>query len=141
MADPLPTRWEIELEFVQALANIQYLNFLAQNKYLSDPQFLSYLKYLEYWRHPDYAKFLVYPNCLHILTLLQNEEFRTQILRADVAGAIMNDMVNRWQEPSSVFSALTPVDDLSGKTEKGDEEAEAPSNGTVLPTVSVNSPV
>ncbi|CAM9023621.1 unnamed protein product [Wickerhamomyces anomalus] len=102
--------------FVQALANLQYLNFLAQNKYLQDSNFLHYLKYLEYWRKPEYAKYLVYPNCLHILTLLQTEQFREQILRADVAGVIMNDMVDRWKEPQLTF-APTPLKSADGNKE------------------------
>jgi mediator of RNA polymerase II transcription subunit 31 len=120
-----PTRWEIELEFVQALANLQYLNFLAQNKYLEKPEFLNYLKYLEYWREPQYARHLVYPNCLHVLTLLQNEQFREQILRQDVAGILMNDMVNRWKEPQTTFAA-TPIND---QTKQANGEV-ATSNGT-----------
>ncbi|ODV71228.1 mediator complex subunit SOH1, partial [Cyberlindnera jadinii NRRL Y-1542] len=99
---PAPTRWEVELEFVQALANLQYLNFLAQNKYLEKEEFLNYLKYLEYWREPQYAKHLVYPNCLHVLTLLQSAHFREQILRQDTAAVLMNDMVNRWKEPQTM---------------------------------------
>lgn len=101
MEESLPTRWEIELEFVQSLANIQYLNYLAQNNYLSDERFLNYLRYLEYWKNPNYAKYLVYPNCLHILTLLQSEEFRKSIINPDFMNTLMNDMVKRWQDPGN----------------------------------------
>ena len=106
----LPTRWEIELEFVQSLANIQYLNFLAQNNYLADERFLNYLKYLNYWYEPENAKFLVYPNCLHILRLLQNEDFRNSIKNVELTNTLMNDMVNRWldQEGESNNSSLVP---------------------------------
>lgn len=94
----LPTRWEIELEFVQSLSNIPYLQYLAQNNYLSDPNFINYLKYLTYWQKPEYAKFLVYPNCLHILEMLQNESFRLNIVNPEFLNTLMNDMVKRWQE-------------------------------------------
>jgi mediator of RNA polymerase II transcription subunit 31 len=93
----LPTRWEIELEFVQSLCNIQYLNYLAQQGYLNDESFINYLEYLNYWKQPKYAKFLVYPNCLHILTLLQHERFRMDIVNPDFRNNLMNDMVKRWQ--------------------------------------------
>lgn len=96
--DDLPTRWEVELEFVQSLANIQYLNHLAQNKYLSNPEFLNYLEYLQYWTKPEYSKYLVYPNCLHILTLLKSEEFRKSIVNPEFMNLLMNDMVKRWQD-------------------------------------------
>lgn len=99
--DTLPTRWEIELEFVQSLCNVQYLNYLAQNDYLNDPAFLNYLEYLNYWRSPKYAKYLVYPNCLHILTLLQSEEFRKGIVDVNVMNMLLNDMFDRWKGPDA----------------------------------------
>lgn len=109
MDDPLPTRWEVELEFIQSLANIQYLNHLAQNNFLQDPKFLRYLDYLNYWREPQYARHLVYPNCLHILKLLQNEEFRRNIVSPDFMSTVMNDMVKRWQITDT--SETTPAED------------------------------
>lgn len=112
MDDPLPTRWEVELEFIQSLANIQYLSHLAQNNYLQDPKFLRYLEYLSYWREPQYARHLVYPNCLHILKLLQNEEFRRNIVSPDFMSTVMNDMVKRWQ--ISETSETTSSEDQSG---------------------------
>ncbi|RLV91407.1 Mediator of RNA polymerase II transcription subunit 31 [Spathaspora sp. JA1] len=93
----LPTRWEIELEFVQSLSNIPYVNYLAQQQYLQDPQFINYLKYLTYWQQPQYSKYIVYPNCLHILSLLQSEEFRKNIVNQEFMNTLMNDMVKRWQ--------------------------------------------
>ncbi|KAK6459376.1 uncharacterized protein RJT20DRAFT_15577 [Scheffersomyces xylosifermentans] len=101
LIESVPTRWEIELEFVQSLSNIQYLNHLAQNNYLNDPNFINYLKYLNYWKEPQYARYLVYPNCLHILTLLQDEQFRANIVNPDFMNNIMNDMVKRWQDQDS----------------------------------------
>mmetsp|Transcript_4901 Transcript_4901/g.5422 ORF Transcript_4901/g.5422 Transcript_4901/m.5422 type:complete len:136 (-) Transcript_4901:490-897(-) len=130
MDESLPTRWEIELEFVQSLANIQYLNHLAQNNYLSNPEFLNYIEYLNYWKEPEYSKYLVYPNCLHILTLLQNEEFRKNILVPDFMNTVMNDMVKRWQDQDSVF----------GVTPQSQSEGLNASNGddTIQPTVEVD---
>lgn len=123
MAEPdeLPTRWEVELEFVQSLANIQYVNFLAQNDYLSDPAFINYLSYLNYWKEPKYAKYVVYPNCLHILTLLQNEEFRKSIVNPELINTLMNDMVKRWQNLDELFAPGEEKDDKSENNEKSDE--------------------
>ncbi|EMG45932.1 SOH1 Mediator of RNA polymerase II transcription subunit 31 [Candida maltosa Xu316] len=97
LINSLPTRWEIELEFVQSLSNIPYVNYLAQNNYLNDENFINYLKYLQYWTDPKYAKFLVYPNCLHVLKLLQDENFRKNIINQEFMNGLMNDMVKRWQ--------------------------------------------
>jgi mediator of RNA polymerase II transcription subunit 31 len=52
-------RFELELEFVQSLANPFYLQTLAQQNVLSKPTFIRYLKYLMYWKEPEYARFVV----------------------------------------------------------------------------------
>jgi len=54
------TRLEVELEFVQCLANPFYLNYLAHTKVLDDGRFIKYIEYLEYFRNPEYAKLLTY---------------------------------------------------------------------------------
>ncbi|CCE65001.1 hypothetical protein TPHA_0J01800 [Tetrapisispora phaffii CBS 4417] len=90
----LPTRFEVELEFVQSLANIQYVTYLFTQKTISsnflnknkqnadkkntkgniqvwkDPKFKNYLKYLEYWCYPPYSQCIVYPNALFVLKLI-----------------------------------------------------------------------
>lgn len=97
--EELPTRWEIELEFVQSLANTQYVVYLAQQGYFNDKSFLNYLNYLNYWKDPKFSKFLVYPNCLHILTLLQNDQFRLELFNQNFTNVLYNDMVESWKEP------------------------------------------
>lgn len=91
-------RFELELEFVQALANPFYLNTLAQQNILSQPAFINYLHYLQYWKEKEYARFILYfhhlsvgfilwfhfflrryPHALHHLDLLQHASFRKEI--------------------------------------------------------------
>jgi Rad5p-binding protein len=99
------TRFELELEvsivtvsssniltntdcpqFVQALSNPEYVNWLASRKYLMNPAFVAYLDYLQYWSRPPYLKYLTYPTAtLRMLQLLQSERFRQEILVPDVA--------------------------------------------------------
>ncbi|KAH6633565.1 mediator of RNA polymerase II transcription subunit 31 [Boeremia exigua] len=75
------TRFELELEFVQCLANPAYLNFLATQKLYEKPDFVAYLAYLQYFKEPRYAKFLHHPGpTLWALELLQQERFRREIL-------------------------------------------------------------
>ncbi|VDL85790.1 unnamed protein product [Nippostrongylus brasiliensis] len=58
-------RFEIECEFVQALANPHYVNctvvtfysILAQRGFLKEQHFINYLKYLLYWKQPEYARY------------------------------------------------------------------------------------
>ncbi|CAG0925076.1 unnamed protein product [Notodromas monacha] len=90
-------RFQIELEFVQCLANPNYLNFLAQRNYFKDPAFINYLKYLQYWKEPEYAKFLKYPMCLHFLTLLQYESFRKELVNTHCAKFIEEQQLLHWQ--------------------------------------------
>jgi mediator of RNA polymerase II transcription subunit 31 len=52
-------RLAMELEFVQCLANPEYLHWLALNKYLEEPAFVRFLHYLCYWRRPEYARLLL----------------------------------------------------------------------------------
>lgn len=83
------SRFTIELEFVQALSNPYYLNYLAAQKYFDDPAFVNYLDYLQYWQQPRYTKFLSYPEVtLRVLEMLQQERFRKEILSPDVAARL-----------------------------------------------------
>ena len=41
---------QVEMEFVQSLANPNYLHFLAQRGFMKDPCFVNYLNYLTYWK-------------------------------------------------------------------------------------------
>lgn len=125
LINSLPSRWEIELEFVQSLSNIPYVNYLAQNNYLNDESFVNYLKYLQYWAEPQYAKFLVYPNCLHILKLLQDESFRKNIINQEFMNTLMNDMVKRWQNNEQ--------DDLSEQQAQTNEEKQETSEVQQIP--------
>jgi mediator of RNA polymerase II transcription subunit 31 len=52
-------RFELELEFVQSLANPFYLHSLAQQGILKQPAFINFLQYLQYWREKDYARFIL----------------------------------------------------------------------------------
>jgi len=51
-------RFELELEFVQCLANPYYLHSLAQQNILEQPAFINFLEYLLYWKEKDYARFI-----------------------------------------------------------------------------------
>lgn len=76
-------RFELELEFVQALANPFYLHSLAQQNILEQPAFINYLKYLLYFKEKDYARFIHYPHALHHLELLQHPQFRARLKKDD----------------------------------------------------------
>uniref|UniRef100_A0A4W5NGJ1 Mediator of RNA polymerase II transcription subunit 31 n=2 Tax=Salmoninae TaxID=504568 RepID=A0A4W5NGJ1_9TELE len=93
-------RFQSELEFIQCLANPNYLNFLAQRGYLREKPFVNYLKYLLYWKEPEYAKFLKYPHCLHMLELLQYEHFRKELVNAQCAKFIDEQQLLHWQHYS-----------------------------------------
>lgn len=71
-------RFELELEFVQALASPAYIHFLATSRsetgdcpILQDAAFIGFLKYLrKTWSQPEYSRFLAYPHCLYFLDML-----------------------------------------------------------------------
>ncbi|KAI9664082.1 MAG: suppressor of hpr1 [Bathelium mastoideum] len=88
------SRFELELEFVQALANPWYLNYLATQKYLDDPAFIAYLDYLQYFSQPKYLKYLSYPGpTLRTLELLQQERFRKDILMPNTVAQLIEEGV------------------------------------------------
>ncbi|KAK1137918.1 hypothetical protein QLX08_008179 [Tetragonisca angustula] len=90
-------RFQVELEFVQCLANPNYLNFLAQRGYFKDSTFINYLKYLLYWKEPEYAKYLKYPMCLYFLDLLQYEHFRREVVNSQCTKFIDDQQILLWQ--------------------------------------------
>lgn len=95
--NPESIRFEVELEFVQSLSNPNYLNFLAQRGYFKTKEFTNYLKYLLYWKEPQYAKYLRYPQCLHMLELLQYEDFKKELVNTPCAKFIEDQMLLHWQ--------------------------------------------
>ncbi|KAG4033578.1 hypothetical protein MFRU_004g00850 [Monilinia fructicola] len=97
------TRFEIELEFVNAISSPFYLTHLASlssGTLLSSPAFIAYLKYLQYFTQPPYLKFLTYPGpSLKHLELLQNENFRRDCMSMEVVAMLANEdlaAVERW---------------------------------------------
>jgi len=90
-------KFELELEFVQSLANPFYLQSLAQQNVLADPAFIRYLEYLLYWKEREYARFIVYPHALHHLDLLQNQEFRDALKIGDTAPWLHQKQFDHWR--------------------------------------------
>ena len=86
-----------ELEFVQALSNPQYLHFLATSRLFNDAAFINYLKYLLYWKKPEYAKYLVFPQSLRFLELLQEDNFRRQLLSKEFVELIHRQQFYHWR--------------------------------------------
>jgi len=120
-------RFELELEFVQSLANPHYLQALAQQGVMEDPSFVLYLDYLQYWSEPEYAKFVMYaalyftsvvrfpdisgstngvttnrmlfsyPHALHHLQLLQNPKFRADLKAEEVLQLLVEKQFDHWR--------------------------------------------
>jgi mediator of RNA polymerase II transcription subunit 31 len=103
-------RFEIELEFVQALASPAYSHFLATTApsseedssgaltYLTSPNFLAFLKYLRYWKEPEYAVYISFPHCLHFLDLLiESEAFRRDIAKPAFRDYMHQEQYKAWK--------------------------------------------
>ena len=90
-------RFLLDLEFVQTLANPQYLNFLAQRNYFKNPAFLNYLKYLLYFKEDNYIKYVRYPQALYFLDLLQREQFRQELVNTAYCRYIEDQQLLAWQ--------------------------------------------
>ncbi|KAJ6218436.1 hypothetical protein RDWZM_009593 [Blomia tropicalis] len=111
-------RLQIELEFVQCLANPNYLNYLAQRGYFKDKSFINYLDYLQYWKKPEYAKFIKYPMCLHFLDLLQHEHFRRELTSTQCAKFIDDQIILHWhhyaRKRTKLFQNVQPNKHTNG---------------------------
>uniref|UniRef100_A0A182NMN0 Mediator of RNA polymerase II transcription subunit 31 n=1 Tax=Anopheles dirus TaxID=7168 RepID=A0A182NMN0_9DIPT len=107
--DAQKLRFQVELEFVQCLANPNYLHFLAQRGYFKDTAFVNYLKYLLYWKEPEYAKYLKFPMCLYFLDLLQYEHFRREIVSAQCCKFIDDQAILLWQHYTRRRTRLTAL--------------------------------
>ncbi|GJE95833.1 SOH1-domain-containing protein [Phanerochaete sordida] len=91
------TRFELELEFVQSLANPFYLHSLAQQGILKQPAFINFLAYLQYWKEKDYARFILYPHALHHLELLQHAQFREDIAKDEWREYLNQKQFDHWR--------------------------------------------
>ncbi|KAF9814579.1 hypothetical protein IEO21_05037 [Rhodonia placenta] len=104
-------KFELELEFVQSLANPFYLHSLAQQGILNQPVFVNFLKYLLYWKEKDYARFILYPHALHHLELLQQAQFRQEIGKDEWREYLNQkqfDHWRTWREPQKTSNAQNP---------------------------------
>lgn len=96
-ADANQRRFEEELEFVQALANPEYLHYLAQNRFFDDPAFVEYLDYLQYWRDQPYCLYIAFPHSLKMLELLQGEPFRSRMKYPDFKDHVSQQQHWHWR--------------------------------------------
>uniref|UniRef100_A0A672JRL7 Mediator of RNA polymerase II transcription subunit 31 n=1 Tax=Sinocyclocheilus grahami TaxID=75366 RepID=A0A672JRL7_SINGR len=116
-------RFQLELEFVQCLANPNYLNCkinkIECNKIIV---LFAYLKYLvtviQIW------KYFRYPHCLHMLELLQYEHFRKELVNAQCAKFIDEQQILHWQHYSRKRTRLQQA-----LAEQQQQQPQAPSHG------------
>lgn len=81
------SRFTLELELVTLLPHPGFLSYLSSSKLLNDPAFVNYLSYLQYWMKEPYIRYLTHPGpTVKVLQLLQNEEFRRDLIRPEVLG-------------------------------------------------------
>ena len=91
-------RFQSELEFVQSLANPDYLHHLAQNLYFDDERFREYLVYLQYWRDLPYCLHIVFPHCLRMLELcVGDDDFVAALKRPDFKDTVMAQQNQAWR--------------------------------------------
>jgi mediator of RNA polymerase II transcription subunit 31 len=125
---PLSHRFTLELEFVLCLSNPHYLQYLAVNypHLLNKPaashnnsdledsdaaRFARYLKYLyAYWRTPQYAKYLTHPGAtLRNLELIQQEQFRKDMIRPDVIAKLFETEVRQSAQHPETADSVQPI--------------------------------
>ncbi|KAJ7690663.1 SOH1-domain-containing protein [Mycena rosella] len=112
-------RFELELEFVQALANPYYLHSLAQQNILDQPAFINFLQYLLYFKERDYARFIHYPHALHHLELLQHAQFRAEMRQDEFRDFLHQKQFDHWRtnRNGTTIGPAASVDELEGTTQ------------------------
>ena len=86
-----------ELDFVQSLANAEFVHQLAVDGCLEKPEFIEFLQHLSYWKKPDCIKLLQYPQCLTILQiLLEDVDFRKSIATQEGLNALKFQQGTSW---------------------------------------------
>lgn len=95
-------RFTMELEFVQCLANPEYVLFLAQRALFINESFIAYLKYLLYWKRPEYACYISYPAGLRMLERMQEPNFRMKLADPEFIGKIHRDQYEKWIQNGNI---------------------------------------
>lgn len=90
-------RFLIELEFVQSLANPNYLYYLASCGLFDNDSFKNYLKYLLYWKKPEYIKYIQFPQCLYFLDLLQQDNLQYILKDAQFIKNVLKQQLLSWK--------------------------------------------
>lgn len=85
-----------ELEFVQFLANPDYVHWIARQGYFEEPAFVKFLEYLRYWRNPPYVYHVAFPQGLSMLEMLMDSSFRCQLHRPDARTVLMQQLMLQW---------------------------------------------
>lgn len=143
-ADTAVPRFTTELEFVSALANPMYLQYLGTNFHhlLNPPEttdgkepdencdankFARYLKYLLYWKTPEYSRFLTHPAAtIRNLELLQNQSFRSSVQHPDLAARLAEGFSG-----AQIYEAPKPTGQQDDTTDNQPDVSDAAAtNGT-----------
>eukprot|EP00927_Polykrikos_kofoidii_P068084 TRINITY_DN63479_c0_g1_i1.p1 TRINITY_DN63479_c0_g1~~TRINITY_DN63479_c0_g1_i1.p1 ORF type:complete len:587 (-),score=90.52 TRINITY_DN63479_c0_g1_i1:158-1918(-) len=89
-------RFVAELEFLQCLANPEYVQWLANQRLFEAPAFLKFLAYLRYWAEQPHVQHVVYPQGLRMLEMLMCPEFRARVHRLDARTVLTKQMLCHW---------------------------------------------
>ena len=85
---------------------------------MKDRSFINYLEYLQYWKRPEYVKFVVFPDSLAILDLLQHEAFREEIAKQEVANFVHEHEFHSWFAARKPALEAETTGDADGKPDE-----------------------
>lgn len=102
-----PRRFVEELEFLECLANPEYVHWLASQTYFENPSFIEFLKYLNYWRSPPHVHFVRFPQALRMLEMMSNAQVRSRLRNPEVGIALTSQLMSRWAHKSEISLETT----------------------------------
>lgn len=98
------SRFEVELEFVECLANPAYLAFMSQQPgLLGDARFRAYLVHLlATWTRPSHAALVAYPDGVaHLRRLVEEPGFGDALRDPVFVQTLHREQYERWATSSS----------------------------------------
>ena len=116
-----------DLEFVQCLANPNYLAYLSMNNYFKQKEFINYIEYLQYFKQGKYLKYITYSRSIIFLDLLRYEFFRQALETENFIRFLTNAIHEDWNEVEKVKSIIVNHINLN-KTKKEENPEETENN-------------
>ena len=127
-------RFKMELEFLCCLVRLDYIEDLYKKGYFYQPSFRRFLKYMLYWTRPEYARYVIFPQSLHNLKLLQDDSFINLLGSHERCNNLEYYHCNLWQQGRKAYPEFIhhlPTESM--EVDSGPKEGESGCSNSSTP--------